>query len=83
MVRAAVRATEGQIVASLTQEASLLNDIQQLKLQQAALATGGPPNTVASNTAQQDPHVDAPAKSKPRTAKAKTKTGLRESGNAT
>ncbi|KAM8721878.1 uncharacterized protein C8orf74 homolog [Acanthopagrus schlegelii] len=41
VVRAAVRATEDQMMASLTQEASLLSDIMQLKLQQAALSTGG------------------------------------------
>ncbi|XP_032362276.1 uncharacterized protein C8orf74 homolog isoform X2 [Etheostoma spectabile] len=39
LVRAAVKATEGQMLASLNQEASLLSDILQLKLQRAALAT--------------------------------------------
>ncbi|TDG96165.1 hypothetical protein EPR50_G00236950 [Perca flavescens] len=39
LVRAAVKATEGQMLASLNREASLLNDILQLKLQRAALAT--------------------------------------------
>ncbi|XP_078100280.1 uncharacterized protein C8orf74 homolog [Sander vitreus] len=39
LVRAAVKATEGQMLASLNREASLLSDILQLKLQRAALAT--------------------------------------------
>ncbi|XP_059183783.1 uncharacterized protein C8orf74 homolog [Centropristis striata] len=39
-VRAAVRSTEDQILESLDQEASLLRDIQQLRLQQAAPASG-------------------------------------------
>ncbi|XP_034720645.1 uncharacterized protein C8orf74 homolog isoform X2 [Etheostoma cragini] len=39
LVRGAVKATEGQMLASLSQEASLLSDILQLKLQLAALAT--------------------------------------------
>ncbi|XP_035533484.1 uncharacterized protein C8orf74 homolog [Morone saxatilis] len=73
LIRAAVRATEDQMLASLTQEASLLSDILQIKLQQAALATGRLHNPVSS-------HPDAPAKAKPNTAK--TKTGQRESGNA-
>ncbi|XP_053273594.1 uncharacterized protein C8orf74 homolog [Pleuronectes platessa] len=41
VVRAAVRATEGQMLQSLNLEASLLSDILQLRLQQAALATRG------------------------------------------
>lgn len=80
MVRAAVKATEDQILASLTQEASLLSDIMQLKLQQAALATRRHQNPVPSNTGHIDSHPDAPAKAKLPTAK--TKTGLKESGNA-
>lgn len=77
MVRAALRATEGQMVASLNREASLLSEIQQLKLQQAASATGKLRNP--SNTGRGGPHPDAPAKAKPHTAK--TKPGLREPGN--
>lgn len=41
MVQAAVRATQGQMLESLDHEVTLLGDILQLKLQQAALATGG------------------------------------------
>nr|XP_046238891.1 uncharacterized protein C8orf74 homolog [Scatophagus argus] len=74
LVRAAVKAAENQMLESLTQEASLLGDIVQLKLQRAALATGRLHNPVPG------PHPDAPAKTKPRTAK--SKTGLRKSGNA-
>ncbi|KAF3706269.1 putative protein C8orf74 -like protein [Channa argus] len=40
LVRVTVKATEGQMLASLNREASLLGDILQLKLQLAALATG-------------------------------------------
>lgn len=76
MVSAAVKATEDQMLASLTQEASLLSDILQLKLQQAVLATRRLQNPVPSNTG----HIDSPAKAKLPTAK--TKTGLKESGNA-
>lgn len=79
-VRAAVRATEEQMLASLSQEASLLSDILQLKLQRAALATGRLHNPVASSTGHIDSCPEAPAKAKPPTAK--TKTGLKESGNA-
>ncbi|XP_045911026.1 uncharacterized protein C8orf74 homolog isoform X1 [Micropterus dolomieu] len=78
LVRAAVRATEGQVLASLNQETSLLSDILQLKLQQAALATGRLHNPVTSNTGHVNLLPDAQAKAKLHTAKA----GLRESGNA-
>ncbi len=74
-VRTAVKATEGQIVDSLTEEASLLNEIQQLKLQQEALATGRLQSPAPSNTDQHGSRLDTPEK-------AKTKTGRRESGNA-
>ncbi|XP_023251167.1 uncharacterized protein C8orf74 homolog [Seriola lalandi dorsalis] len=50
LVRGALRATEGQMLQSLNQEASLLSDILQLKLQQAALATGRLHNPVTSST---------------------------------
>ncbi|XP_051284067.1 uncharacterized protein C8orf74 homolog isoform X3 [Dicentrarchus labrax] len=80
LVRAAVRATEDQMLASLTQEASLLSDILQIKLQQAALATRRLHNPVLSNAGHISSHPDAQAKAKPNTAK--TKTGQRESGNA-
>ncbi|KAK2856886.1 hypothetical protein Q5P01_005621 [Channa striata] len=40
LVRVALKATEGQMFASLNREASLLSDILQLKLQLAELATG-------------------------------------------
>ncbi|XP_026219503.1 uncharacterized protein C8orf74 homolog [Anabas testudineus] len=40
LVRAAVKNTEGQLLVTLDQEVSLLCDVLQLKLQQAALATG-------------------------------------------
>ncbi|KAM6958349.1 uncharacterized protein C8orf74 homolog [Tautogolabrus adspersus] len=52
LVRTAVRATKDQMLQSLTQEASLLSDIQQVKLQQAALATKRLHKPVLSNTGQ-------------------------------
>ncbi|XP_044044453.1 uncharacterized protein C8orf74 homolog [Siniperca chuatsi] len=64
LVRAAVRATEGQVLASLNRETTLLSDILQLKLQQAALATGRLHNPVPSNTGHFDLHPDAKAKTK-------------------
>ncbi|KAM9334119.1 uncharacterized protein C8orf74 homolog [Symphorus nematophorus] len=76
LVREAVRATENKMLASLTQEVSLLSEILQLKLQQAALATRRLHNPTPSSTGS---HVDAPAKAN--THSSKTKTGLRESGN--
>uniref|UniRef100_A0AAQ5YF57 Uncharacterized protein n=2 Tax=Amphiprion ocellaris TaxID=80972 RepID=A0AAQ5YF57_AMPOC len=74
LVRAAVRATKGQIEESLNHEATLLGDILQLKVQQAALATRRHHNTVSSNTA----HNKRPDMS----AKAKSKTRVRKTGNA-
>ncbi|XP_070711422.1 uncharacterized protein C8orf74 homolog [Pempheris klunzingeri] len=78
LVRAAVRAAEGQMVASLNQEASLLGDILQLRLQQAALATGRLHNL--SSAGHNGSYQDATAKAKLHAAK--TKPGLRQSGNA-
>ncbi|XP_073351512.1 uncharacterized protein C8orf74 homolog [Pagrus major] len=79
VVHAAVRATEEQMMASLTQEASLLSDIMQLKLQQAALATGGLHNpSTAGHTGSR---TATPSKAKQHSARTK-KTGLRESGNS-
>uniref|UniRef100_UPI003AADD629 uncharacterized protein C8orf74 homolog n=1 Tax=Centroberyx gerrardi TaxID=166262 RepID=UPI003AADD629 len=57
LVRAAVRASGGQMLESLDQQASLVSDLMQLKLQQAALATRRlhspvPPNTVTSPLTQ-------------------------------
>ncbi|XP_033472244.2 uncharacterized protein C8orf74 homolog [Epinephelus lanceolatus] len=77
LVRAAVKATEGQMLESLNQEASLLSDILQLKLQQAALATGRLHCPVLSNTSHTDLHSNA-RKAKQHTAR----TGQKESGNA-
>lgn len=71
LVRAAVRATESQIVASLVQEADLLSEILQLKLQQGALATGRHNNTSPTN-------IETTAK----VQTAKTKTGGMASGKA-
>uniref|UniRef100_UPI0037E95504 uncharacterized protein C8orf74 homolog n=1 Tax=Semicossyphus pulcher TaxID=241346 RepID=UPI0037E95504 len=62
LVRTALRATEGQMLASLTRETSLLSDIQQIKLQQAALATGRLHNPVPINTGQISSNLQAPAK---------------------
>ncbi|XP_044200416.1 uncharacterized protein C8orf74 homolog isoform X2 [Thunnus albacares] len=67
-VRAAVRATEGQMLASLHQEVSLLSDILQLKLQRAALATGRLHNPVPGHIS---PHPDVSAKAKLHAAKTK------------
>ncbi|XP_042368754.1 uncharacterized protein C8orf74 homolog [Plectropomus leopardus] len=78
LVRAAVRATEGQMLQSLNQEASLLSDILQLRLQQAALATGRLHSPVLCNTSHSGAHPDAAGKAKQHTAK----TGQRESGRA-
>ncbi|XP_051799418.1 uncharacterized protein C8orf74 homolog isoform X2 [Acanthochromis polyacanthus] len=75
LVRAAVRATKGQIEESLNEEAALLGDILQLKVQQEALATRRHHHTVSSNTAFNKPDTTA-------TAKAKRKTRVRESGQA-
>lgn len=72
MVRAAVKATEGQMLASLNREASLLSDILQLKLQQAALATGRRHNSVHSSASQLSLHPDTPAKAKIQRTKTKT-----------
>lgn len=72
LVRAAVRATEDQILQSLSRETSLLGDILQLKLQQQASATGGHHNT--TNTGHGGSRADAPAKAKQH--KAKTKPGV-------
>ncbi|XP_040888508.1 uncharacterized protein C8orf74 homolog isoform X2 [Toxotes jaculatrix] len=73
VVRAAVSATEGQMLSSLNQEVSLLSDILQLKLQQASLATRRLHNPVPSNTGLRP---DTPAKTKTQTVK--TKTGLKQ-----
>lgn len=71
MVRAAVRATEDQMMASLTQEASLLSDIMGLKLQQAALSTGGLHNPCrAHHTVSR---TGTPSKTAQRPAKTKKK----------
>lgn len=70
MVRAAVKATEDQMRASLTREASLISDLLQLKLQQAALATGRLQDHSSSSAGS---HADSSGK---------TKTGRRRSGNA-
>ncbi|XP_039998409.1 uncharacterized protein C8orf74 homolog [Xiphias gladius] len=72
LVHTAVRATEGQMLASLNQEASLLSDILHLKLQQAPLATGRLQNPVPSNTGHVSLHPDSLAKAKIQTAKTKT-----------
>ncbi|XP_005933999.1 uncharacterized protein C8orf74 homolog isoform X1 [Haplochromis burtoni] len=71
LVRAAVRATESQIVASLVQEVDLLSEILQLKLQQEALATGRHNNTSPTNT-----------ETSAKVQTAKTKTGGTASGKA-
>lgn len=68
------------MLASLNQEASLLSDILQLKLQLAALATGGLQNPGPSNADHVSSHPDAPGKAKLHSAK--KKTSQRESGNA-
>ncbi|XP_062301468.1 uncharacterized protein C8orf74 homolog [Scomber scombrus] len=68
LVRAAVKATEGQMLASLHQEASLLGDILQLKLQCAALATGRLHNPAPAHIS---PHPDTSAKAKLSTGKSK------------
>ncbi|XP_030265297.1 uncharacterized protein C8orf74 homolog isoform X1 [Sparus aurata] len=71
VVRAAVRATEDQMMASLTQEASLLSDIMGLKLQQAALSTGGLHNPCrAHHTVSR---TGTPSKTAQRPAKTKKK----------
>ncbi|KAE8278684.1 hypothetical protein D5F01_LYC23601 [Larimichthys crocea] len=70
LVRAAVKATEDQMRASLTREASLISDLLQLKLQQAALATGRLQDHSSSSAGS---HADSSGK---------TKTGRRRSGNA-
>ncbi|XP_034533672.1 uncharacterized protein C8orf74 homolog [Notolabrus celidotus] len=72
LVRTAVRTTQDQMLASLTDEASLLCDIQQIKLQQAALATGGLHNPVLAETSQSSSNLDAPVKASPNSANSKT-----------
>ncbi|KAM4711431.1 LOW QUALITY PROTEIN: uncharacterized protein C8orf74 homolog [Anableps anableps] len=49
LVRSAVKATEGQMLASLSEEASLLTNIFELKLQLGALAARGRLNIESSN----------------------------------
>ncbi|XP_072235661.1 uncharacterized protein C8orf74-like [Leuresthes tenuis] len=56
LVRAEVRTSESQIVATLNQEASLLIDIVLLKLQQEGLATGGQPGTAPPHTGSSSKH---------------------------
>lgn len=77
LVRAAVRATEGQILESLIQEAGLLSDILQLKLQQEALATGR--HNDASNT-NTEPQQRPATETKANIQTAKTTRGVKASG---
>ncbi|KAM3857071.1 uncharacterized protein C8orf74 homolog [Diretmus argenteus] len=69
LARATVRASGGQMLASLDQETSLVSDLLQLKVQQAALATEGlhyvPPNAATS------PVIQTPARGMLHTAKTK------------
>uniref|UniRef100_A0A8D2ZGZ7 Uncharacterized protein n=1 Tax=Scophthalmus maximus TaxID=52904 RepID=A0A8D2ZGZ7_SCOMX len=80
LVRAAVRATEGQMLQSLNREASLLSDILQLRLQlrlqlqQAALAAGGRHNPVASTTSL---HPESTTAAKAKKQPAKSRRGLK------
>lgn len=78
LVRAAVRTTEGQILESLIQEASLLSEILQLKLQQEALATGRHNNTSANT----EPHQRPATETKANIQTAKTTKGVKASGKA-
>ncbi|XP_041834449.1 uncharacterized protein C8orf74 homolog isoform X2 [Melanotaenia boesemani] len=73
---AAVQASESQIVASLTQEAALLTEILQLKLQQEAVATRGHCSTPPTNTGD----VSSQRSSKSKVTPVKSKTG-EKSGN--
>ncbi|XP_030012864.1 uncharacterized protein C8orf74 homolog [Sphaeramia orbicularis] len=67
-VRAAVKATEGQILESLDQEATLLNEILELKLQHTVLATRRLHNPLSSSSG----HVSTnSAKTKVHTGKTK------------
>ncbi|KAG7470336.1 hypothetical protein JOB18_011200 [Solea senegalensis] len=69
LVRAAVKATEEQILLSLNREVSLLADILQLRLQQAALTTRRRHTSHVSSTAS---HPETAAvKAKTHTPKAK------------
>ncbi|XP_037617715.1 uncharacterized protein C8orf74 homolog isoform X2 [Sebastes umbrosus] len=74
VVRAAVRATEGQMLASLNQEASLLSDILQLRLQLGASATGGLHSAVLPNTNHigSQPHDQQRRRSARRTSSRRT-----------
>ncbi|KAM7365384.1 hypothetical protein PAMP_016317 [Pampus punctatissimus] len=72
LVRAAVRATEGQMLASLHKETSLLSDILQLKLQGAALASRRLHNPVPGCISLHPPN---PMSAKAKLHTAKTKTG--------
>ncbi|KAM4602171.1 uncharacterized protein C8orf74 homolog [Polymixia lowei] len=62
LVRAAVRASGGQMLASLGQETSLVSDILELKVQHTALATRGlhhptPPKTIMSTLTKTQKHA--------------------------
>lgn len=73
LVRAAVKNTEGQLLVTLDQEVSLLSDVLQLKLQQAALATGRLYSPVP------DGHINLHADTSPKEnmLTAKTTTGMK------
>ncbi|XP_069568923.1 uncharacterized protein C8orf74 homolog [Brachyistius frenatus] len=66
LVRAAVKATEEQIQASLNREVALLRDILQLKLQEAASAKGRRQNTTTTSDTGKTSRLTGPsAKAKP------------------
>ncbi|XP_029369324.1 uncharacterized protein C8orf74 homolog [Echeneis naucrates] len=73
VARAALNATEGQTLANVNQEAVLLRDIQELKLQQAALATGRLHSHDTSSTGHNTVRSDTPTKEKEKTAKLKNR----------
>ncbi|XP_028275646.1 uncharacterized protein C8orf74 homolog [Parambassis ranga] len=60
LVQAEVKAKEGQVQERLNQEAALLSDILQLKLQLSAFATEGQQDTDPSNTGPTSPDPDTP-----------------------
>lgn len=74
LVQAAVRAAEGHLQESLQEEATLISDILFLKVQQAALTTGGQQSTVS-------PSSDDDAQQAEKVTNGKEKTGVTESGH--
>ncbi|XP_047432348.1 uncharacterized protein C8orf74 homolog [Mugil cephalus] len=73
LVQAAVRAAEGHLQESLQDEATLMSDVLFLKVQLAALTTGGQHSTASSTTGDDSQPSE-------KVTSGKAKTGVKESG---